>query len=257
MNIQLNKENIFKSILGVNNITDLANTIREYSEHRRNYMDDNILAIQEIERQANKIKKLDKNDKINSFSRMAALAISRDALELTPVKTGKLRNSMYMYAVGQGFKIGYDCEYATHVHEIPFYNHEHPTQYKFLEDAAQNVYNNYLKEYGIDLDINILYSPLSIYINVKNAPGEKLNVVKAREQYNKSDIAYKQLAEHVDALDTDDISPEDEPYYIALYNFIIWWEGMHEKSHEDVLKAWLDRTRHKLANKGYRNQWHW
>ena len=75
---------------------------------------------------------------IQDVTTIGALIMKR-AIEYTPVKTGELRKSIYIKSVGSGIAIGYSKDYAIYVHEIGFYNHASPTQYKFLEEAAYEV----------------------------------------------------------------------------------------------------------------------
>lgn len=238
MGIQIDKNKLFSNILNIQDIDILNKSLDD-----------------EITRKKTK----EQEDKIDKqmLIQAAAFAISRDALEITPIKTGKLRDSLKMQKIRQGYKIWYDCEYATHVHEIPFYTHEHPTQYKFLEDTAIKISNQYLSYYGIDLGIKITYDPLAIYIGINKAPGELLVDVHAKEQLNKTEDAYKALLNHLDVFETGNIKPEEEPYYVALYNYMIWWGGYRNKSTEDVIKSWLERTRHNLVDLNYTHKWHW
>ena len=105
---------------------------------------------------------------------MIASLIMKKAIEYTPYKTGRLRDSIYMEPLEQGIKIGYKADYAIYVHEIGFYQHKEPTRYKFLEDAAYEV----ALEHKTNYRISISYEPLAVYINIP-----AILVLGASEQY--------------------------------------------------------------------------
>lgn len=95
------------------------------------------------------------------------------SMEYVPVDTGKLKKSGYIRKRGAGYEVGFSADYATYVHEIPNH-HEAPTQSKFLEDAALEMYEEAVKYYEISTEVKITYEPLAVYIGVNGAPGNIL-----------------------------------------------------------------------------------
>jgi len=71
----------------------------------------------------------------------AALKIKADALPLTPIDIGNLRQSAYVEMLdgpsGPVAEIGYTAAYAVYVHERLELAHKSPTQAKFLEEALK------------------------------------------------------------------------------------------------------------------------
>lgn len=99
-----------------------------------------------------------------------AMIILNKAIYYTPVDTGTLRDSSYIEEYEDGFVVGYNADYAVYVHEIE--KNEHPYgQYKFLEDAALETYNEVT---DIDFSIGIEYNPLRVYVGVSSEPGGAL-----------------------------------------------------------------------------------
>ena len=72
-----------------------------------------------------------------------AKLIYRLSLHYCPIKTGNLREHSYIkHDISDNtYKIIYEAEYAAYVHEIIDNFHKPPTQAKFLEDAAYEIYN--------------------------------------------------------------------------------------------------------------------
>lgn len=70
----------------------------------------------------------------------AGLLVRREAVIITPVDTGNLRNSAFVNSYdtkrGPVVDIGFTASYAPFVHEIDATHHE-PTQWKFLETALK------------------------------------------------------------------------------------------------------------------------
>lgn len=164
--------------------------------------------------------------------------IMRKAIEYTPVKTGELRKSIYIKNVGSGIAIGYSKDYAIYVHEIGFYNHKSPTQYKFLEEAAFEV----ALETDTPYRVSISYDPLEVYVNVPNM-GADLVSIKAKEKVNKL-IARKNKVWN-DFINYDDstASESDRLYHNKMEQFFNYWRT---RQYGDwwIMDEWQDRNRH-------------
>lgn len=129
---------------------------------------------------------------VNKAYALIAFKVLRRALYYTPVDTGKLRDSSYIKPYKDGYVVGYDCDYAVHVHEVGFNYHEDPTQYKFLEDAAIEVLEEHLEDTGLT-DINIEYNPLRVFIGVKDAPGKSIVAMGERRKSRLDFATYHRL----------------------------------------------------------------
>jgi hypothetical protein len=72
-----------------------------------------------------------------------AMKIMGRALYLTPIDTGRLRNSARITKTGKGLTTGigfsFNTIYAVYVHENLMTRHDAPTQAKFLERAIREV----------------------------------------------------------------------------------------------------------------------
>ena len=164
--------------------------------------------------------------------------IMRKAIEYTPVKTGELRKSIYIKSVGSGVAIGYSKDYAIYVHEIGFYNHKSPTQYKFLEEAAFEV----ALETNTPYRIAISYDPLEVYVNVPNMGAELINI-KAKEKVNKLITSKKKVWSDYVNYDDNTASESDKLYHNKMEQFFNYWRT---RRYGDwwLLDEWQDRNRH-------------
>lgn len=99
--------------------------------------------------------------------------IVRYSLLYTPVDTGYLFDSLYVYKHGMAFEIGYKAEYAAYVHECSNY-HIRPAKRKFLEDATVEVLSRYFVETGIVVPAYIIYSPLRVIVGSSMSSGKKI-----------------------------------------------------------------------------------
>lgn len=177
---------------------------------------------------------IEDSDKIK---KLFAEIVFKEAFKLTPVDTGDLRKSMFMESYKDGYVIGYDSDYAIYVHEIGFYNHKPPTQYKFLEDAAYDSYIR-LKDKVGNISIRMTYDPLRCYIGVTKGPGNSLNRIKSKQKkLTSADSIIKYLQDYSDnALDLFE--------YYAFTDYLVYWRNVKNISIPDIAKSWLDRKRH-------------
>ena len=84
-----------------------------------------------------------KDDYTNNGIRKIAELIFKLSQKYCPVKTGILKRSGHFEVSGDNTaRISYDANYAAYVHEIMDNYHVAPTQSKFLEDAAYEIYNH-------------------------------------------------------------------------------------------------------------------
>lgn len=81
-------------------------------------------------------------------------SLAEDTLALAkyycPVETGRLRDSLSLQEVRDGFMITSDCDYSGYVHEILRYYHESPTRAGFLIDAFQETMYDYMQKIGVE-----------------------------------------------------------------------------------------------------------
>ena len=194
-----------------------------------------------------------KDNKLNIFElnsnvkAIIAYKILHRAMYYTPVDTGKLRNSVYIKPYEDGYEIGYTCEYAIYVHEIGVNEHKYPTQYKFLEDAAFEVINEYKAENNIELNVTMEYNPLRTFIGVTNSPGESLTGIKANEQMLDKPETYEKLLNSFMNFDYDTGSDADKAYYDKMVDFFTYYENHRHMNTMAILREWIDRTRHRLG----------
>lgn len=175
--------------------------------------------------------------------------ILNKSIYYTPVDTGKLRNSIYIKPYEDGWEIGYTCDYAIYVHEIGVNYHKPPTQYKFLEDAAFEVINEYRADTGMELPVTMEYDPLRAFIGVANSPGESLTGIKANEQLLDKPETYDKLWNNfINYLNSDDDtwSEADKAYYDTMTEFFEYYKDYRHMNTMAILREWIDRTRHKL-----------
>lgn len=163
--------------------------------------------------------------------------------QYVPVKTGALKNSLYFKSHEEGYnEIGYDPEnklkYAIYVHEIIDNYHEFPTQSKFLEDAAFEVYNELSASYYYIPKIKIQYNPLRIFIGyfIDSLPGEYLTDVKRDQAINNSEKALEYLTE---AYKLGTYSEMEK-----LNKFVDFYVTYRHRSTDYALRLYLDRIRH-------------
>lgn len=164
--------------------------------------------------------------------------IMRKAIEYTPVKTGELRKSIYIRNEGSGIAIGYSKDYAIYVHEIGFYQHKLPTQYKFLEEAAFEV----ALETDTPYRISISYDPLEVYVNVPNMGAELVNI-KAKEKVNRLVARKKKVWNDYINYDESTASESDKLYHNKMTQFFECWRTRHYGDWW-ILDEWQDRNRH-------------
>lgn len=172
-----------------------------------------------------------------------AQKIIERSLEYVPYDTGKLMNSAYIIPFGTGFEIGYTAEYATYVHEIGFNYHEPPTQYKYLEDAAFEVIVEYYNDTGINIPVNIEYTPLRVFVGGDNAPGQRLVTIKNKQKANQNPEVLKQMWDGLNAYNPDTASESEKTYYNKMRDFFNYYH-QRGKSSWSVLSEWADRMRH-------------
>lgn len=174
---------------------------------------------------------------IQDVTTIGALIMKR-AIEYTPVKTGELRKSIYIKSVGSGIAIGYSKDYAIYVHEIGFYNHASPTQYKFLEEAAFEV----ALETDTPYRIAISYDPLEVYVNVPNMGAELINI-KAKEKVNKLIARKNKVWSDYVNYDDNTASESDKLYHNKMEQFFNYWRT---RRYGDwwIMDEWQDRNRH-------------
>ena len=169
---------------------------------------------------------------------MIASLIMKKAIEYTPYKTGRLRDSIYMEPLEQGIKIGYKADYAIYVHEIGFYQHKEPTRYKFLEDAAYEV----ALETETPYRVSISYEPLAVYINV---PGQGVDLfkIKDKERENKKLENKTKVWEEYTNYNDKEASEEERIYHNKMAEFFEYWQNKGY-GYWWVLDEWQDRNRH-------------
>ena len=174
-----------------------------------------------------------------------AIDVYERASEYTPVDTGTLKSSIYIKQYDQGFEIGYDCEYAIYVHEISFNQHEPPTQYKFLEDAAYEVQNEYRDVLDLDIVMKMEYNPLRLFIGVPDAPGQFITDIKYNEARYTSDDAVIQMYDFINsAPDFNNWSDEKINMYFKMRKFADYYYGVRHINAYDMLKEFGMRQRH-------------
>lgn len=174
-----------------------------------------------------------------------AYKILHRAILYTPVNTGKLRNSVYIKPYEDGYEVGYTCDYAIYVHEIGVNYHKPPTQYKYLEDAAFEILNEYKADTDIELPVTIEYNPLRVFIGVDNSPGESLTGIKANEQLLNKPETYEKLLNDFMNFDYDTGSDADKAYYDKMADFFNYYENYRHMNTMAILREWIDRQRHK------------
>lgn len=227
ISISLNKDIVIKNMLG--NVGYIA-----YTKYK-----DGILNNED-----NKLNIFELNSNVKAI---IAYKIMQRAIYYTPVDTGKLRDSVYIKPYEDGYEIGYTCDYAIYVHEIGVNYHKYPTQYKYLEDAAFEILNEYKADTNIELNITMEYSPLRAFVGVTKSPGESLTGIKANEQMLNKPETYEKLLNDFMNFDYYAGSDADKAYYSKLNDFFTYYENYRHMSTIPILREWLDRTRHKLG----------
>lgn len=188
------------------------------------------------------------NNEIQAFDNiysLLAFKILKRALYYTPVVTGTLRNSAYIKRYGTGYEIGYTAHYAIYVHEIGFNKHEVPTQYKYLEDAAFEVMEEYFVDTGNILNIKIEYDPLRVFVGVDDAPGQNLGYIKIKQDTSKTVETYNRLLNDFYNFDINTASESDMAYYKKMTDFFKYYRNRRHYNDWDIIKGWVDRNRHK------------
>lgn len=188
--------------------------------------------------------KLDPDTESNTevYLEVASQVLTK-TLEYVPVDTGNLMNSVYIKPFGNGFEIGYDCDYAVYVHEIGFNYHEPPSQYKFLEDAAFEVIVDYYDETGIVIPVYIEYDPLRVFIGGENPPGQRLVSIKNKQVELQTPEKLNSLWEKFRKFKPKKASPEEIIYHQKMVEFFEYY-SKQGKSSWSILLELADRMRH-------------
>lgn len=182
----------------------------------------------------------------NNTIELLAFNVLRKAIYYTPVKTGKLRDSIYIRKYGASYEIGYTEDYAIYVHEIEYNTHKAPWQYKYLEDAAFEVLEEYYADTGIILPMTIQYSPLRVFIGEDNTPGEKIANIKLKGDLHRGNIEYyKSLLNNFMDFDINTASDSDKAYYEKMKDFFEYYRTYRKLSDWYIIDYWVDRNRHK------------
>lgn len=176
---------------------------------------------------------------------LVAFRILRRAIYYTPVDTGKLRDSIYIKPYGTGYEIGYTADYAIYVHEIGFNMHQAPTQYKFLEDAASEIMEEYFADTGDILDIKIEYDPLRVFVGVDKAPGQNLGYVKIKQATSNTLDTYNRLLNDFYNFDINTASESEISYYNKMNDFFNYYRYNKHYSDWAIIREWADRNRHR------------
>lgn len=180
----------------------------------------------------------------------AASEIYDRSYEYTPEDTGRLRDSQYINTDSEEYiEIGYSsskCDYAIYVHEMPLVNHEAPTRYKFLEDAAYEVYGEYLARYGVAIPIKIQYKPdLRVFIGSYYSPGQLLTKVKKNEKrVGDPEYISKVLSRYLELVNMESLeglSKRD----MMLKNIMEFYTKRRGFDLETASMVFVDRIRHK------------
>lgn len=225
-------------ILSLNNDSLVNNALDNYMSNAYASMSQNDIKYNNYQNTRKKIADQQSISKTVFEVTSIGAKIMQRAIKYTPVKTGALRNSIYLRRIGLGVAIVYDSKYALYVHEIGFYNHKHPTRYKFLEEAALEI----ALETDTSYRISISYSPLAVYVNIPGMGADivsiKINEINNKKQSSK-DKAWNDYINY-----DDDIASDDERLYNdKMKQFFEYW---HNKRQGDmwILEEWQDRNRH-------------
>lgn len=140
---------------------------------------------------------IDRHDVMIDYA-FAAYNIMQISLHYTPVKTGKLKESIYIKKVDDYYEVGYTAPYAIYVHEIIDNSHAFPAKAKFLEDAAVEIMAEY-GNIGTSINVSIEYDPLRVYIGGENLPGASLIKVKQKEKENRNSEAIRDLLDYLES----------------------------------------------------------
>lgn len=163
-----------------------------------------------------------------------------------PVKTGKLRDSVQLIPIFNGYFITYTAPYAKYVHEIGLNYHKPPTKYKFLEDAAYEALQDYLDRTGKVIDVKMTYDPLCCYVGCgKSAPGENILWVKRNEKkYSKNNDYASDILRIYNNFDPDNATDQEKSIHAALDKFFKFYTIKRHNSQWTVAKEFADRLRH-------------
>ena len=130
------------------------------------------------------------------------------------------------------------------MHEIGENKHVFPTRYKFLEDAAYEVLNEYTEEGGSVFPLKITYNPLAVYIGDRDAPGFFLASVKLKEDQDIKRDAYKRVLYDFYNFDRSTATKEQLRYYNIALEFFDYYMNVRFRSKEQTAKYFSDRMRH-------------
>lgn len=181
----------------------------------------------------------------NNTIELLAFNILRRSLYYTPVKTGTLRDSIYIKKYGKAYEIGYTAEYAVYVHEIEYNRHNYPWQYKFLEDAAFEVLEDYFNATKTLIPMTIQYNPLRVFIGEEDTPGESLINIKWTSKQTRGNVAYyKNLLNNFLNFDPDTASDSDRAYYNKMKDFFDFYRSSRKLGDWAIIDYWVDRNRH-------------
>lgn len=96
-----------------------------------------------------------KSSELRKLYLIAARMVYEEARNLVPVRTGRLKDEMYITSDGTDVGVVSPTEYAVFVHEVLGNRHAPGKQAKYLEDSGIKVYYEMLERYGIELDVKL------------------------------------------------------------------------------------------------------
>lgn len=242
MKLDINKDEVLKQIVGNDLFNIYKGNIKEQTKETR--------------QQNYNAKGLNKNARGASHKELKvtiAYAIWMRSQYYCPVDTGYMKQTSTIKPYNGGFEILYPASYATYVHEIPYYNHDRPTRYKFLEEAAIEIASQYLQDYKYKVSLKINYYPLALYVGCKTNIGEDLWKIRDKEQ-KMDELPYLQMIMNKylndQSLESFGFNKNDEEF---LDNYITWWSDWNEKynreiSFEQLVYDWMHRERHKVVS---------
>lgn len=221
---------------------------------RGNYITDEHIWTQQMEDQWNKVFEDNVVDK-STLTVFVSLVVEL-TLKYTPIDTGHLVKTLFIKDYinrdeDKAVAIGFDCDYAKFVHEIPFYHHEFPTRYKFLETAALET----IQRFGSIYPVTITYSPLCVYINDETR-GENISAIqeyRKKLKEGKTEI-YKQFIREFEKYEQDR-KPENLPSVNALIfgRYMKYWNSSDSKINvapSELIDNFItDRQRHSFNNR--------
>lgn len=196
--------------------------------------------------------------------RVMAKSILYKSLYYCPVNTGALRASARIFQKGNGYIIRYGnnkVDYAVYVHEIPIltnnsgkkiYQHKAPTQYKYLEDAAIEVKDEILEEFGNASKLRIpklklMYGPqyMELFIDVDPMTmkvSQEINKYHTLEDltntYSNKD-EFLSIQNIYEMVDEETTFKYNEDYYTELFSDIMDTGYVGDRRDDESLKAFI------------------